>query len=131
MLCYLLVTNSLFINRNIYQILVTHPGFVRVPFALSITTFKPSLNNYELIDIFLFSFSDTNEQHLIFIRKIKKKKKIHTSKCILTKNPEVLSSKHLNLTVKLLSKRCALSGRRTSCSVRLLTSGGRKEFHRI
>ena len=56
--------------------LVARPGFTRGQLFLSISTFKPSLNNYEPNDIFLFksvepfsSFSETNEQHLIFVYK--------------------------------------------------------------
>lgn len=55
--------------------------------------------------------------------------KLNNLKKKLTKNPEVLSSKHRNLTVKLLSKNCVLSGDKDSDSGIPAKSGGRNEFH--
>ena len=83
---------------------MAHPGFARVPFFLLSSVFKPSLNNYEPNDIFLFksaqpssSFSETNEQQLIFI--YKKKKKIPFGQKTATSTALVVASDtYLNLT---------------------------------
>ena len=59
--------------KEIYFLLVARPGFTRGQLFVRISTFKPSLNNYESNDIFLrsvepfSSFSEIIEQHLIFI----------------------------------------------------------------